>query len=243
MLHSQDRSVSLSFFTGRYTSPLAGAWDIHMMEATGIVNVWTFFLGTVVIMITPGPNSLYVLSTGTRFGRLRGVQAMGGIFLGDAVLMFLASAGVAATLKAYPISYNIIRYAGAAYIGWLGLRILLAEFKRPRQSATVSQTADRRIFAKSFLVSLSNPNTILFYISFFIQFVDPAFANKGLSFFLLACIVQAVSMSYLMLLVLAGSAMAAFFRDKIGILRAARLLLGTLFFGFGCRLVLGGLEG
>lgn len=225
-----------------------------MLESLGIINFRLFVVGVIMIMVTPGPNSLFVLSTAARFGKKAGLKAMVGVAGGDALLMFLASAGVAAAVRANPGLFEIVRYAGAAYLFLLGARVLYIEI-RQRSGATppgedgeagrggaARRAAGGRLLLSSFLVSLSNPNTIIFYIAFFVQFVSPERSGEALPFFLLALTVQAISMSYLGLLVAAGARLAAWLREYHGVTRLFRYALGLLFVGFGLRLALAGLD-
>ena len=83
----------------------------------GITDIWTYVLGTFAIILLPGPNSLFVLSTAAQRGVRHGYRAAAGVFVGDAVLMVLSAAGVASLLQAYPPLFIVIKYAGAAYLG------------------------------------------------------------------------------------------------------------------------------
>lgn len=212
-----------------------------MLDSFGVINLGTFLLGVCMIIITPGPNSLWVLSTGIRFGRPAGVKAMAGIVTGDAVLMFLASAGAAAAIAAYPVSYTIIRYGGAAYLAFLGLRILFAEWRRRPGETVEAKRVEGYIYPKSLFVSLSNPSTIIFYMAFFVQFVAPERSGSATPFLVLALVVQFVSISYLSLLIAAGSRLAAFFRERYGVTRFFRYALGVLFVCFSLRLAWAGI--
>lgn len=215
-----------------------------MAESLGIVNFHLFMVGVFMIIVTPGPNSLYVLSTGARAGRTAGLKAMAGVAGGDATLMFLASAGVAAAIAANPQLFEIVRYAGAAYLAFLGLRILYIEIRK--KAGGPMPDSERRVkggvFLTSFLISLSNPNTIIFYMAFFIQFVHPERSNDALPFLALALTVQAVSLTYLSLLIFAGSRLAARLREYYGLTRFFRYALGLLFVAFGLRLAIAGLK-
>lgn len=227
-------------------SQAAGSTPSHvkgciMFEALGVINAGTFALGTIALMLTPGPNSLFVLSTGIRFGKKAGWRALAGIAIGDALLMLLASAGAAAAFAAWPLSFNIIRIVGASYLAWIGLRVLLTEFRKPKQPGRSEGRTGDNLYIKSFFISLSNPNTIIFYISFFVQFVDPSYPNKAVSFLTLACIVELVSVSLLSLLIITGSSIAVFFQNRHTLTRLFRCLLGVLFLCFGLRLALSNL--
>lgn len=87
-----------------------------MVAVLGITNVWTYLIGTVAIILLPGPNSMYVLSVAARRGVRAGYAAACGVFIGDAVLMTLSAAGVASLLRAEPALFMVVKYAGAGYL-------------------------------------------------------------------------------------------------------------------------------
>lgn len=210
-----------------------------MFEALGVINVWIFFLGTIVIIITPGPNSLYVLTTSIRSGIRDGYQAASAVLVGDTLLMLCASLGVDSLLRLYPVAFSVIKYAGAAYLAYLGLKILYSEiFSNSAKEERPVAVCKEKPFKKALLLSLSNPKAILFFVSFFVQFVNPNYANTGISFLILGCIVQLVSFTYLSLLILCGAKLAAFFGGRYQLARTAKCGVGAVFLGFGCKLAL-----
>jgi leucine efflux protein len=141
------------------------------------------------------------------------------VFIGDAVLMVLAAAGVASLLKAYPALFMALKYAGGAYLIYLGAKLMFAAWKGrvatpaepdavPAQLPATEGDPLRRALG----VSLVNPKAILFFIAFFIQFVDPGYAHKALSFAILGGIAQSFSFLYLSSLIFSGARLAAAFR-------------------------------
>ncbi|PZG13166.1 leucine efflux protein LeuE [Micromonospora craterilacus] len=219
-----------------------------MSGVLGITDIWTYVLGTVAIVLLPGPNSLFVLSTAARRGVGTGYRAAAGVFVGDGVLMFLSAAGVASLLKAYPPVFLVIKYAGAAYLGYVGLTMLRAAWRRwrdrndpttPRLIDAAEPAATRSPFRKALVISLLNPKAILFFISFFIQFVDPTYAWPALSFLLLGLIAQVTSALYLTALIFAGTFLAAQFRQRRRLSAGATTAVGALFLGFGLKLAQG----
>ncbi|MEU1885685.1 leucine efflux protein LeuE [Micromonospora sp. WMMD987] len=216
-----------------------------MTGVLGITDIWTYLLGTVAIVLLPGPNSLFVLSTAAKRGVAVGYRAAGGVFLGDSVLMILSAAGVASLLRAYPPLFLVIRYAGAAYLGYVGLTMLRAAWRRwrdrhdpaaPRLIDAAEPAALRSPFRKALVISLLNPKAILFFISFFIQFVDPGYAWPALSFLLLGLIAQVTSVLYLTALIFAGTFLAAQFRQRQRLAAGATTGVAVLFLGFGVKL-------
>ncbi|MEV0809554.1 leucine efflux protein LeuE [Micromonospora sp. NPDC050200] len=216
-----------------------------MAGVLGITDIWTYVLGTVAIILLPGPNSLFVLSTAAKRGVGAGYRAAGGVFVGDGVLMFLSAAGVASLLKAYPPLFLVIKYAGAAYLGYVGVTMLRGVWRRwrdrndpeaPRLIDAAEPAAMRSPFRRALVVSLLNPKAILFFISFFIQFVDPGYAWPALSFLLLGLIAQVTSALYLTALIFAGTFLAAQFRRRRRLAAGATTGVAVLFLGFSLKL-------
>jgi len=209
----------------------------------GVTDIWTYVIGTVAIILLPGPNSLYVLSTAARHGVRAGYRAAAGVFLGDWVLMIAAALGVASLLTAYPPLFFVIKYAGAAYLTYLGVMMAVGAIRRVRRrpAATATETAAGETavghpFRRALVVSLLNPKAILFLISFFVQFLDPTYAYPALSFLLLAGILQVCSVLYLSGLIFGGTFLAAQFRQRRRLAAGLTAGVGAVFVGFGLRL-------
>jgi leucine efflux protein len=208
----------------------------------GVTDLWTYVIGTIAIILLPGPNSMYVLSTAATFGVRRGYRAACGVFLGDAVLMVASAAGVASLLRTYPPLFTALKWAGAGYLAYLGIRMAVSAIRGWRASGSVTEAvaaappAADRPFRRALTVSLVNPKAILFFVSFFIQFVDPAYAYPALSFTVLGAIMQLCSFLYLTGLIFAGSWLAATFRRRRRLAAAGASAVGALFLGFSLRL-------
>lgn len=229
----------------------------------GITDLPTYVLGTIAIILLPGPNSIFVLSTAARRGVPAGYRAAGGVFLGDTVLMVLSAAGVASLLRAYPPLFTVIKYAGAGYLFFIGIGMLRGAWWRWRDRrpsagqgppTTVEQarteparTEQARAmapppdvaaspFRRALVVSLLNPKAILFFISFFIQFVDPGYPYPVVSFLVLGAIAQVVSAAYLSMLIFMGTFLAVQFRRRRRLSASVITGLGALFLGFGVKL-------
>lgn len=208
----------------------------------GITDIGTFILGTIFIILLPGPNSLYVLSVAAQRGLRAGYRAALGVFLGDAILMLLSAAGAASLLKANPEWFLLIKCAGALYLAYIGLTMFWGAIKKMRSSSAASQQPAQRAdasqpFAKALMISLLNPKAILFFISFFIQFVDPAYQHPALTFLALGTVVQICSFVYLSALILIGARLAEQFRHRRRLAAGLTGGVGALFIGFGGKLV------
>ena len=218
----------------------------------GITNIWTYIAGTFLIILLPGPNSLFVLSTAAQRGVRQGYRAAAGVFAGDSVLMFLSAAGVASLLKSTPVLFSIVKYSGAIYLAWIGFGMLRGAWRSLRASrdtAAASQVAEtaqatetteqapvRSPFRKAFTISLLNPKAILFFVAFFVQFVDPSYGAPALSFLILALIVQIFSVTYLSTLIFGGTFLASHFRRRRKLAAGLTSGVGALFLGFGAKL-------
>lgn len=213
----------------------------------GITDITTYVLGVIFIILLPGPNSLYVLSVASQRGVRAGYLGACGVFLGDTVLMILTAAGAASLLKTYPSAFMLVKYVGAAYLAWIGVQMLKGVWQgfaqRPpaRDLASVTSEVrpasdDSHPFKKALLLSLLNPKAILFFISFFIQFVDPGYAHPVLSFTILGAIVQFFSALYLSTLIFTGARVAAAFHRRRKLSAGLKAGVGLMFIGFGARL-------
>lgn len=208
----------------------------------GITDLWTFVVGTIVIVLLPGPNSLYVMTVASREGIAAGYRGACGIFLGDTLLMLAATTGVASLLQATPMLFLLIKSSGAAYLAWLGVGLLrrgIARWRQPPGEApeALAQRLDaRRPFRIALLISLTNPKAILFFVSFFIQFVSPDYPHPALSFAILGVIVQACSALYLTLLIFGGAHLARQVSRRRWLAAGGTGAVGALFIGFGAKL-------
>ncbi|MFI6299632.1 leucine efflux protein LeuE [Nonomuraea sp. NPDC050790] len=207
----------------------------------GIIDIWTFVAGAFFIILLPGPNSLYVLSLAAQRGVRQGYRAAAGVFVGDSILMLLAAAGAASLLKSNPLLFTIVKYAGAAYLAYIGFQMLRGAVRawraKDEAAAVAAEPVDRvRPFRKALVVSLLNPKAILFFVSFFIQFVDPGYAAPAVSFLILGAIVQLFSVLYLTMLIFSGTFLARQFRARRKLSAGLTSGVGALFMGFGAKL-------
>ncbi|MCX5206502.1 leucine efflux protein LeuE [Streptomyces sp. NBC_00237] len=215
----------------------------------GVTDLPTYLIGLVLIVLLPGPNSLYVLSVAARRGVRAGYTAAAGVWCGDAVLMVLSAAGVASLLQANALLFGIVKYAGAGYLTWLAIGMMRAAWsmwrtrhdkadaERPEAAAPA---AIERPYRRALVISLLNPKAILFFVSFFVQFVDPAYAYPALSFVLLGALAQLASFLYLTALIFSGTRLAAAFRRRKRLSAGATTGAGVLFLGFAVKLTLAG---
>jgi leucine efflux protein len=207
----------------------------------GITDLATFILGTVLIVLLPGPNSMYVMATAAKSGVAAGYRGACGIFLGDSILMVLAAGGAATLIQATPALFVALKYAGAAYLvylGWILVRSAIGDWRgRGAEQAASREWDQQQPFRVALAVSLLNPKAILFFVSFFVQFVSPDYPHPAVSFLILAGIVQVCSLLYLSALIFGGAYLACAFRRQRRLAALASGTVGGLFVGFGLKLV------
>ncbi|MGP8305458.1 leucine efflux protein LeuE [Vibrio sp. YIC-376] len=209
-----------------------------MLEMFGVINIWTYLVGLTMIILAPGPNSLYVLKSSSSLGVKAGYKAASGVLIGDAVLILLSYLGVASLIQTSPVLFTTIRYLGAAYLLYLGIKIVhqLMSKTDGDESEVARPKKKENVFAKSLTLSLTNPKAILFYVSFFIQFIDYTYEHTWISYLILAFILEVFSIIYLSTLIFLGSSLTQLFRDNKLLAKLGNGLLGMFFMGFAARL-------
>lgn len=200
-----------------------------------------YLIAATVLVLAPGPDSLLVLARGLTEGRRAGLVATAGITAGNVIQAMLAAAGVSALIAASPVLFDLLRYAGAAYLAWIGGRALWSAVMARRGGTAVAAPPPapaHRVFANAMLTNLLNPKIILFYLAFVPQFVAPERGMVGVQIFLLGLILCAMGCVYL-----AGvAALSAGAGRRMLTSPTLRTVLdgaaGLLFLGFALRLLL-----
>lgn len=142
------------------------------------MNTTTLLLFCVVALVaiaTPGPTVLLALANGSRYGVRRSVAGMAGAVVSDFVLVGAVALGLGALLAASEFWFTVLKWVGAAYLAWLGWRLLRSQggFEVPNGEQPAPGTSGRSIFMKSFLVAVTNPKGYLFCSALLPQFIDP----------------------------------------------------------------------
>lgn len=209
----------------------------------GIVNPVSYLIGTVILILMPGPNTMFCLSAAAKHGAGKAYRAVAGILLGDLVLILATILGAGTLLKLYPVLFHSIKLAGGLYLAYIGFGLLRnAQRKWQEQTPDAAPLPDaapqpaQHLFQHALLLSLTNPKAILFLLSFFVQFVDPSYPNPALSFLLLALAMQIISFSYLNLLIFAGEHLSKLFRRRRRLSACGMGAVGLMFIGFAVSL-------
>lgn len=222
----------------------------------GIHSFLEFAVGTVIIVVLPGPNSLYVITASARLGERAGWRAAGGILTGDTILMVATAAGAASMMTLFPTAFTLMKAVGALYLGWIGLQLLRDGWQRWRNSMSASvvdpQARTQAVasgapssapssapFWKALGLSLTNPKAILFFIAFLTQFVRADAPSAALAYLSLGVVVQVVSLSYLALLIYAGLRLQGAFAAHPRWAASGIFLVSLCFLGFAASILLG----
>jgi leucine efflux protein len=206
-------------------------WSFTMF---GIADYPSFVVAVIVFLMIPGPGNLALITSTGKGGLRGGFACTFGVIAGDQVLMWLAVAGVAALLTAYPPAFHAVQWLGAAYLAWLGLRMVLAKpGARP-----VLEIKPRHYFRQALLITLLNPKAIVFYMAFFPLFVDPKRHQGLITFGVMAATIAALTFLYGAVVVLLTHRLAERMRANPKISQALQKLAGVFLIGFGVKLAL-----
>ena len=200
----------------------------------GVTDYGAFVVAIIVFLLIPGPGNLALISSTGKGGIRGGLAATIGVILGDQVLMWLAVAGVAALLAAYPAAFHAVQWLGAAYLAWLGGKMLLAR----QGAAPVLHIKPYHYSRQAFAITLLNPKAIVFYMAFFPLFIDPAVAPSLSTFAAMALTAAALAAMYGIGLSLLAHRLAERVKARPWLAQVLNKTAGGLLIAFGLRLAL-----
>lgn len=200
----------------------------------GVADYGAFVVAVLVFLAIPGPGNLALVTSTGKGGLRGGFAATLGLIAGDQVLMWLAVAGVAALLQAWPMAFGAVQWLGAAYLAWIGLRMILSK----PGDAPILHIQPRHYFRQALAITLLNPKAIVFYMAFFPLFIDPMRAPGLATFGAMAATVAALTLAYGFVVTVLAHRLAARVRAAPRLARALRAAAGVTMIGFGLRLAL-----
>ena len=200
----------------------------------GIADYAAFVAAIVIFLAIPGPGNLALITSTSKGGVRGGVAATLGVIAGDQVLMWMAVAGVAALLTAWPPAFRAVQWLGAAYLAWLGAKMLLAK----PGDAPVLNIQPRHYFRQALLITLLNPKAIVFYMAFFPLFVDPLRHQGLVTFGAMALTIALLTLAYGLIVVALTHVLAERMRANPVVSRVLQKLAGLFLIGFGIKLAL-----
>ncbi len=195
-----------------------------------------FLTAALALNLAPGPDMLYVSTRSLTQGRRAGIISAFGIAAGSVVHTVLIASGLAALLHAVPIAYDIVRYAGAAYLIWLGIQALRSDGTNAL-SLSLLPANEWAIFRQGMITNLLNPKVALFFLAFLPQFTDPTRGSVAWQIVLLGCLFN-ISGTIVNVAVACLASSARRWLQGGRVDRAFRWLTGSVFIALGVRLAL-----
>jgi threonine/homoserine/homoserine lactone efflux protein len=198
-------------------------------------NLIVFMLATLTLNLTPGPDMLYIIARSINQGRLAGIVSSLGISAGCLAHTLAVAFGLASLLMAAPVVFNTIRYAGAAYLIWLGLRALLG-WGQPHPETALKHEKVSAVFLQGMLTNILNPKVALFFLAFLPQFTDRAAGNLAAQIIILGALFNLSGTLVNIAVALSASCFGARFKAYTKSSTVFRWLTGGVFIGLGLRL-------
>jgi leucine efflux protein len=200
----------------------------------GIADYGAFVAAIVVFLAIPGPGNLALVTSTGKGGLRGGMAATLGLIAGDQVLLWAAVAGIAALLAAYPTVFHAVQWLGAAYLGWIGFKMLAAK----PGSAPILNIRPGHYTRQAFTITLLNPKAIVFYMAFFPLFIDPARHQGMLTFGVMALTIATLTFLYCLAMTLLTHFLAERLRANPRISSTFQKLAGVFLIGFGVKLAI-----
>ena len=197
-----------------------------------LTNLPVFLLAALILLLTPGPAVLYIIARSMDQGRLAGFVSVLSIESGNSVHVLAATLGLSAILMSSALAFSIVKYLGAAYLIYLGIRRLLAR-DQSHEIARVQRQSLRRIYSQGVMVATLNPKTALFFLAFLPQFVDPTAGSVTLQLLMLGGTFVAMAIVTDSMYALLASTAGGWLKRNQSFLRTDRYLVGSVYIGLG----------
>ena len=198
----------------------------------GIADFGAFSASVLLFLVLPGPGTFALLASTGKGGLRAGAAATLGLIAGDQVLLWLAVAGVAALLAAHPTLFAGLQYAGAAYLAWIGLKLIFAK----EGTASPVHIEPHHYARQAFFITLLNTKAIVFYMAFFPLFIDAATHRGLLTFATMAFTIAILTAVYCLVLCAFANAVSAQVRAHQRLARGLEKLAGVFLIAVGLRL-------
>jgi threonine/homoserine/homoserine lactone efflux protein len=197
-----------------------------------------FALVSLGMVLTPGPNMIYLISRSITQGPAAGMVSLGGVALGFIFYMLCAAFGITALLFAVPYAYDALRLGGAAYLLWLAWQALKPNGRSPFQVKTLAIDSPRKLFAMGFVTNLLNPKIAMLYLALLPQFIDPQTGSVLTQSLVLGSVQTTISVGVNGLIALGAGSIALFLGERPTWLKLQRWLMGTVLAGLALRMAL-----
>ena len=201
----------------------------------GISDYGAFVAAFVLLLFLPGPGNLALITSTSQGGMMGGFASVMGLLLGDQILLWMTVAGVAALLQTYPHLFLSLQWVGAAYLAWLGAKMV---FAKPGEGPSIKITPGK-YFKETMFITLLNPKAIMFFFAFFPQFINPEQHLGVLTFVFMAITIACLGFVYCFGVVLITHNMAQRIRAHPKFSGLLQKVAGLCLIGFGIKLALG----
>ncbi len=191
-----------------------------------------FILAAVVLLLTPGPAVLYIIARSVDQGRRAGLVSVCAIEVGNFMHVIAATLGLSALLLSSAMAFTIVKYLGAAYLVYLGLRKIFTR-ETIHASSNSQPQGLRRIFSQGVVVAALNPKTALFFVAFLPQFVDPSQGSIAGQMLVLGCIFVMMAVISDSIYALLAGTVGQWLKSSRSVMRAERYVVGSVYIGLG----------
>lgn len=211
----------------------------------GIENYLGFIVAAILLNLTPGTDSIYIITRSISHGTKAGFYSVLGITSGTLVHTLLASLGLSVLLAKSPMAFMLVKYIGAGYLCYLGLKMIMSK-KEPlianslqaeKNGISPKHSNNWQIYKQGMLTNVLNPKVALFFLAFFPQFVDPNYAYGMLSFLILGLTFASTSLVWCLCLALLASVLSKSLRRNPSFETILNKISGTVFVGMGVKLM------
>ncbi|SSC70414.1 unnamed protein product [Ciceribacter sp. T2.26MG-112.2] len=188
------------------------------------------------MVLTPGPNMIYLVSRSICQGPAAGLVSLGGVALGFVFYMLMSALGITVLVMAVPFAYDALKFAGAAYLLWLAWQAVRPGGRSPFQVRDLPKDSPRRLFMMGLVTNLLNPKAAVLYLSLLPQFVDPALGSVLLQSVVLGASQIAISVTVNAMIALMAGSIALFLAGRPFWMVVQRWLMGTVLAGLAVRM-------
>lgn len=199
-------------------------------------SLLTFSLVALGMVLTPGPNMIYLVSRSICQGRLAGLISLAGVALGFVFYIACAALGITALVFAVPYAYDALRLAGACYLLYLAWQTVKPGGRSPFQVRALPQDSPRKLFVMGLVTNLLNPKIAMLYLSLLPQFIDPALGSVFSQTLALGAVQVAISVSVNSLIAVTAGSIAGFLAGRPLWLVVQRWLMGTVLAGLALKM-------
>jgi RhtB (resistance to homoserine/threonine) family protein len=206
----------------------------------GITNFETFLIAAILLNITPGADTIYILSRSISQGKKAGILSAFGISTGSLVHCIIAAFGLSVIIAQSANAFITIKYLGATYLIFLGVKALITKSKNEfeLEQVHIKKVSNRNIYISGILTNILNPKVALFFLAFLPQFIDPNYATNSLTFIILGLVFITTGTIWCLLLALFSAKVSDSIRNNYSIKRWLNSTTGVIFIALGIKLAL-----